>query len=291
MAREAARRAKGNAGVGKVKPRALYQAASFIALAMISVVFLAPVVWIGLTALKTQREALALPPVWVFEAQWHNFVTAWESNDFGKSFLVTTSVSIFSVALTMALSIPTGYVLARYRRRWLSIFEIAIMVIRMLPEVLFMLPLYAIYQTTELFDTQIGIILAFQIFNMPYSAWLIRQFIMDVPAEMDEAALLDGASMWQVLWFVIVPTIRPGIVAAAVLSFIGVWTNLLLPLTLTYNQTPMVATTIANFKGYGSFDWPVMAAAAIISLAPQFVFFLFAQKYIVKGLTVGAVKG
>ena len=84
---------------------------------------------------------------------------------------------------------------------------------------------------------------------------------------------------------------NPSIVAAAVLSFIAVWTNLLLPLALTYSQTPMVATTIANFKGYGSFNWPVMAAAAIISLLPQFIFFLFAQKYIVKGLTLGAVKG
>ena len=109
--------------------------------------------------------------------------------------------------------------------------------------------------------------------------------------ELDEAARLDGASVRQVLWCVIVPTIRPGIVAAAVLSFIAVWTNLLLPLALTYNKTPMVATTIANFKGYGSFDWPVMAAAAIISLTPQFLFFLFAQKYIIKGLTLGAVKG
>jgi multiple sugar transport system permease protein len=271
--------------------RTIGQIASFMTLAAVSVIFLSPVVWIGLTALKTQRQALQLPPVWDFEPQWQNFALAWQSNDFGKSFLVTTSVSIFSVALTIALSIPAGYVLARYRRRWLSAFEIGIMVIRMLPEILFMLPLYVIYQKTGLFDTQLGIVLAFQIFNIPYSAWLIRQFITEVPAELDEAALLDGASMWQVLWYVIVPTIRPGIVAAAVLSFIGVWTNLLLPLALTYNQTPMVATTIANFKGYGSFNWPVMAAAAIISLAPQFVFFLFAQKYIVKGLTLGAVKG
>jgi multiple sugar transport system permease protein len=271
--------------------RYLGQIASFTTLALLSAMFLAPVVWIALTALKTQREALALPPVWVFEPQWQNFAEAWESNDFGKSFLITTSVSIFSVALTMALSIPAGYVLARYRRGWLSAFEIGIMIIRMLPEILFMLPLYAIYQKTALFDTQIGIVLAFQIFNMPYSAWLIRQFVSEVPAELDEAALIDGASRWQVLWYIIVPTIRPGIVAAAILSFIAVWTNLLLPLALTYNQTPMVATTIANFKGYGSFDWPVMAAAAIVSLVPQLVFFLFAQKYIVKGLTLGAVKG
>lgn len=284
-------RAKSRAYGGALARRNLGQIASFSALALLSVIFLAPVVWIALTALKTQREALALPPVWVFEPQWQNFAKAWDSNDFGKSFLITTSVSVFSVALTMALSIPAGYVLARYRRGWLSAFEVGIMVIRMLPEILFMLPLYAIYQKTALFDTQIGIVLAFQIFNMPYSAWLIRQFVAEVPAELDEAALLDGASRWQVLWYIIVPTIRPGIVAAAVLSFIAVWTNLLLPLALTYNQTPMVATTIANFKGYGSFDWPVMAAAAIVSLVPQLVFFLLAQKYIVKGLTLGAVKG
>lgn len=267
------------------------QVASFVTLAAIAVVFLAPVIWIALTALKTQREALALPPVWVFEPQWQNFVTAWSSNDFGRSFLVTTSVSIISVAITIMFSVPAGYVLARYRRGWLSAFEIGIVVIRMLPEILFILPLYVIYQKTDLFDTQIGIALAFQIFNIPYCVWLVRQFIAEVPPELDEAALLDGASLWQVLWFVIVPTIRPGIAAAAVLAFIAVWTNLLLPLALTYNETPMVATTIANFKGYGSFNWPVMAAAAIVSLVPQLIFFLFAQKYIVKGLTLGAVKG
>jgi len=275
----------------RVAHRRVGQWASFLALAIISIVFLAPVIWMTLTALKTQREALALPPVWIFEPRWENFVRAWESNDFGRSFLVTTSVSVFSVILTMLLSVPAGYVLARYRRAWLSAFEVGMMVIRMLPEILFMLPLYSIFQRSGLFDTQLGIVLAFQIFNTPYSAWLIRQFVSEVPVELDEAALLDGASTWQVLWHVIIPAIRPGLVAAAVLSFIAVWTNLLLPLALTYSETPMVATTIANFKGYGSFDWPVMAAAAIISLAPQFLFFLFAQKYIIKGLTLGAVKG
>ena len=275
----------------RVAHRRVAQWASFLALAIISIVFLAPVIWMTLTALKTQREALALPPVWIFEPRWENFVRAWESNDFGRSFLVTTSVSVFSVILTMLLSVPAGYVLARYRRAWLSAFEVGMMVIRMLPEILFMLPLYSIFQRSGLFDTQLGIVLAFQIFNTPYSAWLIRQFVSEVPVELDEAALLDGASTWQVLWHVIIPAIRPGLVAAAVLSFIAVWTNLLLPLALTYSETPMVATTIANFKGYGSFDWPVMAAAAIISLAPQFMFFLFAQKYIIKGLTLGAVKG
>jgi multiple sugar transport system permease protein len=265
--------------------------ATYGALGFLSAVFLAPVAWMILTALKTQREALASPPVWIFEPQWHNFLSAWTSNDFGTSFLITTSVSLFSVVLTLLLAVPAGYALARYRRRWLTVYEVAIMVVRMLPEILFMLPLYVLYQRTALFDTQIGIILAFQIFNVPYCAWLIRQFVGEVPVELDEAAHLDGASVRKILWFVIVPTIRPGIVAAAVLSFIAVWTNLLLPLALTYNKTPMVATTIANFKGYGSFDWPVMAAAAIISLTPQFLFFLFAQEYIIKGLTLGAVKG
>jgi len=268
----------------------LHRAARIACLSVVSAAFLAPVIWMALTALKTQREALASPPVWIFEPQWHNFLEAWRSNDFGRSFLVTTSVSLLSVAVTLAVSVPAGYVLARYRRRWLSVFEVAMMTIRMLPEILFMLPLYALYQAYQLFDTQIGIVLAFQIFNVPFSTWLIRQFVAEVPVELDEAALLDGASLGQVVWKIVVPVIRPGIVSAGILSFIAVWTNLLLPLALTYSQTPMVATTIANFKGYGSFNWPVMAAAAVISLAPQFIFFVFAQKYIIKGLTLGAVK-
>src|SRR5262249_24299669 len=142
------------------------QIASFAALAVISIVFLAPVIWMALTALKTQREALAMPPVWIFEPHWENFLRAWNSNDFVRSFLVTTSVSVFSVLLTMLLSVPAGYVLARYRRAWLSAFEVGMMVIRMLPEIMIMLPLYVIFQQTGLFDTQLGIILAFQIFNL-----------------------------------------------------------------------------------------------------------------------------
>jgi len=252
---------------------------------------LAPILWMALTALKSQREALATPPVWIFEPQWQNFVEAWNTNDFARSFLVTLSVSFLSVAIPLLIAIPAGYAMARYRRRWLSGVDVSILIVRLMPEILFTMPLYVLYQAYGLYDTQIGIALAFQIFNLPYAIWLLRQFIAEVPAEIDEAALLDGASHWTLIWRIIVPIILPGIVTVAILSFIAIWTNLLLPLTLTYNATPMVATTVANFQGYGSFNVPAMAAAAIISLLPQLLFFLFAQRYIINGLTAGAVKG
>lgn len=271
--------------------RLLGRGLAYAALALAAFLSFAPILWIGLTALKTQREALASPPVWRFVPQWQNFVEAWNSNDFSRSFLVTTSVSFLSVAITLIIAIPAGYALARYRRTWLTGMDIGFLIVRLLPEILFVTPLYVLYQAYGLFDTQIGIALAFQIFNLPYCIWLLRQFIAEVPVEIDEAALLDGARHWTLIWQIIVPIIVPGIVTAAILSFIAIWTNLLLPLTLTYNETPMVATTIANFQGYGSFNLPTMAAAAVISLLPQLLFFIFAQRYIVKGLTAGAVKG
>jgi multiple sugar transport system permease protein len=269
----------------------LRKIALYTALSLAAFLSMAPIIWIGLTALKSQRDALASPPVWSFVPQWGNFVEAWNSNDFGRSFLTTISVSLLSVAITLLTAIPAGYALARYRYGWLTALDVAMLMIRLMPEVLFMLPLYVLYQTYGLYDTQIGIALAFQIINLPYSAWLVRQFVTEVPVDLDEAAMLDGASPFTTLIRIIVPIITPGIVAAGVLSFISVWTNLLLPLTLTYSDTLMIPTTIANFKGYGSFNLPVMSAAALVSLVPQFLFFLFAQRYIVRGLTLGAVKG
>jgi multiple sugar transport system permease protein len=264
--------------------------AAHAVLALGALLSVAPLLWIFLSALKSRTDAVASPPVWVFTPQWRNFAEAWSSNGFGYSFAVTTAVSLLSVAMSIVIAIPASYAMARYQRRWLEVVFVAILAARILPEILFVTPLYVLFQFYGLFDTPLGLALAFQIFNLPYCIWLLRQFIAEVPRELDEAAALDGAGTATLIVRVITPVIVPGIMTAAILSIISVWTNLLLPLTLTYNQTPMIATTIANFQGYGSFNLPVLSAAAIISLLPQLLFFLFAQRFIVKGLTAGAVK-
>lgn len=277
--------------VGWQQRRRFKVVATYVLLSVVAVAFLAPLVWTVMTSLKTPLEASSSPPTWKFTPIWSNYATAWQSQGFGTAFWNTTYESILSVLLSLVLAVPAAYSLARFRVRGKETVGAGLIVVRMLPEMLFLIPLYALYRRFGLYDTPVGVILAFQIFNLPYSIWLLRQFIAQVPVEIEQAARVDGCTTGQVLRRVTLPLIAPGLFATAILDLIVVWTNLLIPLALTQSNSPLVSTAIANFQGYGSFNQPLIAAASIIAIAPQFVFFLFAQRYIIQGMTLGAVKG
>jgi len=263
----------------------------YLLLLCIAAFFLAPVLWVLWTSLKTQLDATAIPPVWTFAPQWQHYVDIWSVGSFAPDFLNTVIIGLLTIALTLALGIPFAYALARLRLPGQTVAGTWLIVVRMLPEMVFLIPLYTLYRTTGLYDTDAGLIIAFQIYTLPYTTWFLMGFIRTVPSEIDEAARIDGCGTIGLLTRVIVPLIAPGIVAAAVLSFITVWTNLLFPLTLAYSNANTVSLAIANFQGYANFDWSLMAAATIVSTAPQIVFFILVQRYIIHGLTLGAVKG
>ncbi len=260
-------------------------------LLLLSLVFLMPVFWTFVTSLKTSREAFALPPQWIFTPHWSNYIDAWNSRDFARSFYNTVIIGLGSVGLTLILAVPMAYSLVRFRTKLSSALGVWLIGAYLLPEMLFMIPLFTIYNKIGLYDTKLGLILAYQIFNLPYSVWLLKGFIAQVPRELEEAALVDGCSESRILWRIVLPLIAPGIAATAILAFITIWVVLLIPLSLSYSNASTVAISIANFKGYGAFNWPLMAAGCIIAILPQTLFFVLVQKYIIAGLTMGSVKG
>ncbi len=263
----------------------------YILCILLSIIFLLPVIWTFLTSLKTPKDAFVLPPKWIFSPLWKNYLKAWLSRDFANSFLNTIIVGLGSVFLTIILALPMAYSLARYKFKGASLLNIGFLMTRMLPEMLFIIPLFVIYRRLNLYDTHFGLILGFQIFNLPLGVWLLRGFILQVPIEIEESALVDGCNELGALRRITIPLLVPGIAAVSILSFIAVWVNLLFPLCLTYTQAKTVSIAIADFKGYGAFNWPLMAAGCIIATFPQMFFFVLIQKYIVGGLTLGAVKG
>ncbi|MBO8127511.1 MAG: carbohydrate ABC transporter permease, partial [Firmicutes bacterium] len=241
----------------------------YLLLTLISLFFLLPVIWTFLTSLKMHIDAVSIPPVWKFKPIWQNYIDAWHTKDFARSFINTIVVGLGTVFLNLLIGIPAAYSLARYKIKGAGMLEVWFLLVRMLPEMLFIVPLYVLYRKFGLYDTNIGLILVFQIFNLPYSIWLLRQFIAEVPREIEEAGRIDGCSEFQVLLKLTLPLIAPGVVATSILSFIVVWTNLLFPLSLTYSNAKLVSIGIAGFKGYGSFNLPLMAAASIIAILPQ----------------------
>jgi ABC-type glycerol-3-phosphate transport system permease component len=250
--------------------------------------FLFPILWMAMTALKTPAEAtnfMSFPSI----LQWQNFIQAWQTAGFGDAFLNTFEIGIGTVLLSVLAGIPMAYSLVRYPVRGAYLAGGSMLFMRIIPETVFLLSIW-IYRKTGLFDTKLGMILAFQIVTLPYTIWLLRSFILGVSEEIENAARIDGCSEIEIPWRITLPLILPGVLTSAILAFISVWTSLLFPLTLAYSKAETVSVAISAFKGYGTFNWPVMAAAALCVTIPQIIMFSLINKYLVAGYTLGAVK-
>lgn len=250
-----------------------------------------PIYWVLTISLKSEADAFASPPVWWFAPVWENYAKLWTKDVFRSSFFNSMCITLFSVALSLAISIPAAYALSRMRVRGARAIARWLLLAYMLPEFLFIIPMYGIYQHLGLYDTYMGMALIYQAHVVPFSIWMLRSFFADIPRALDEAAKLEGCGHWRILWSIYIPSSLAGIVATAVLNAIWVWNELAIALGLTIARAQTVTVGVTSFRGYASIDWGAMAAASIAALAPMLLLAFFAQRHIVKGLTLGAVKG
>jgi ABC-type glycerol-3-phosphate transport system permease component len=250
-----------------------------------------PIVWIFGISLKTQRDAFSIPPRWFFEPTFKNYAAVWDKPGFREAFLNTVVVTLLSVAIAIVVAIFAGYGMHRFRFRGKRIFSSWLLLAYMLPEFLFAIPMYVLYQKLGLYDSYIGLAIVYQVHSLPFAIWLIMSFFKEIPAELDDAARIDGCGYLGTLRHVYVPLAAPGIAATAILTAIWVWNELTIALTLTFSKAQTITVAVASFRGYASIDWGPMTAASIVAIVPMLFFAVFAQRYIVKGLTLGSVKG
>jgi multiple sugar transport system permease protein len=260
----------------------------FAFLAIAGTIF--PLLWIFSISLKTQRDAFAMPPLWIFKPVWSNYVRIWQTAGFADAFANSVIVTLVGVSLSLMVGIPAAYALNRLSFRGKGIIAIWLLITYMFPEFLFIIPMYILYQKLGLYDTQIGLALVYQVFVLPFVIWLMRGFFNDVPAELEDAARIDGCTRLQALINVYLPLTAPGISATAILSAIWIWNEITIALALTFDSARTVTVAAAGFRGYAAIDWGGMTSASIVSIVPMLLFAAFAQRYIVEGLTLGAVK-
>lgn len=253
-------------------------------------VTLFPIFWIFTISIKTQRDAFAVPPVWFFQPVWSNYLRIWQEVGFMQAFRNSVIITVMGVALALILGIPAAYALNRMTFRGKRTFTVWLLVTYMFPEFLFIIPMYVLYQDLGLYDTQIGMALVYQVFVLPFAIWLLRSFFADVPVELEDAARIDGCTRWQTLRLIYFPLTAPGISATAILTAIWIWNELTIALALTFDVAKTVTVAVAGFRGYAAIDWGGMTAASIVSIIPMLIFAAIAQRYIVEGLTLGAVK-
>ncbi len=250
-----------------------------------------PVYWVLTVTLKSKRDSLANPPLWLFEPVAQNYIKLWSHETFKYTFLNSVIVTLLGVALSLAIAIPTAYAIVRLRMRGRNIIGVWLILAYMLPEFLFVLPMFSLYQWTGLYDTHVGLALMYQVHVLPLSIWLLSSFFREIHPAIDEAARMEGCSNWQILTKIYVPCTLPGMVATAILNAIWIWNELAIALGLTFSRAQTVTLGVTGFRGYAALDWGAMTAASIVAIFPMLVFAIIAQKHIVKGLTLGAVKG
>jgi ABC-type glycerol-3-phosphate transport system permease component len=250
-----------------------------------------PVLWVLNLSLRNQRDAFKLPPNLQAPIIFDHFKSVWANEGFRSSFINTIWVTLIGVALALLIAIPASYALNRFRFRGKDLFGIWLLLAYMLPEFLFIIPIYVLYQKIGLYDTHFGLALVYQVHSIPFAIWLIRSFFKDISSELDDAARIDGCNYWSTLWRIYLPISTPGLAATAILTAIWIWNELTIALALTFAKSQTITVGVASFRGYAAMKWGEMAAASIIAIIPMLLFSLVAQKYIVKGLTLGSVKG
>ena len=260
---------------------------SFIAIA----VTILPITWLFLLSIKSKGETFTKPPKWVFDPTIQNYIDLWDNDLFKDTFVNSFFITLISITLSIIIAIFAAYALKRYQIRFKTAFMQWLLLAYMLPEFLFVLPMFAIYQYIGIYDTYIGMALIYQVHVLPFSIWMLRSFLEEIPKEIDDAAYLDGCNPFQAIYKIYLPLIIPGIVATAILNGIWVWNELAIALGLTFFDAQPITVGVASFRGYASINWGGMTGSAIISMIPMILFVTFAQKHIVKGLTLGSVKG
>jgi multiple sugar transport system permease protein len=251
-----------------------------------------PVAWGLLTSFKTERDVLAYPPEVIFPPTLVNYHDVF----FGGASIVPNLVSSLIVsglttALTMLFAIPAAYALARLHLPWKRATGFWVLATQMLPPVGLVIPYFLLLQRVGWTDTYQGLVLVYLTFALPFAIWLLVSYFEEIPCEMEEAALLDRAGRLRALWHVILPQAKGGIAVTVIFVFLNSWNEFLFAVVLGGNNVRPVTVAMFNFISLEQTQWARLAAAAMAGMAPVIVLGLIAQRHIVKGLTVGAVKG
>jgi ABC-type glycerol-3-phosphate transport system permease component len=264
--------------------------AAYVIAIVATLASLFPLYWLFVISTKTPRDAFKTPPDLIYVPDFSKYVQIWQVGDFAAAFRNSIVVVAIGVLLTLIVATPAAYALVRFRvrgGRWLRLW---LLLAYTTPEFLFVIPMYVLYQQFGLYDTVIGLALIYQVFAIPFAVWLIQAFLGEVPKELGDSARVDGASELQTLLRVYLLLAAPGLAATAILVGVNMWNEVTIALSLTFDDARTVQVAVAGYRGYAAIRWQEMAAAAVAAVVPMVVFAGLAQRYIVKGLTFGAVK-
>lgn len=263
-----------------------------IILAIILTIF--PVYFLIVTSFKTFVEAFSYPPTLIpknFTIE--SYISVFNKWEFSKYAINSIVITISSVVISMSLAIPMAYSVSRFKfgKNLNDSIAFFILSIRMLPPIVGILPLFIVYKNLGLNDTFQGMILAYTAFNLPFAFWILRGYMQELPREIEEASLIDGATHFDVLKSIVTPLMMPAILTTASLCIIQTWNEFIFAVFLTSQYRKTIPILLSSFIGDQQYYWNELTAASVLALIPVFILIIITQRELVRGLTFGAIKG
>ena len=273
----------------KVLSRKLLHIFWVLLLAIWTIFSLFPILWMILISFK--HDADIFRTTFYFQPTISNYQKILVGTNYLKAFLDNIIVSVGAVSLSVIVGTPAAYALARYEFKGKENFAFTILSFRFAPELLVILPLFLIYQKLGLYDTYFGLIWVYQLITMPLLIWVLRGYFEDISVEIEYAAQIDGYKKYHIFSKILLPLIRPGLVASSLLAFIFAWNNFTFGLLLSGYSVETITVSSIKYLASDTVHYGQMAAASLLAVIPEIILAIFIQKHLVRGLSFGAVKG
>ncbi len=264
---------------------------AYMALLALLVIFLFPLLWVVGLSLKTRMQMFATPPLFLWRPTIANYVDVLGAADFARAFANSLLISAGAVLLSLVIGVPAAYAIARFRFAGRSFIYFSLLIMRMLPPIAVLVPMYVLFHALGMINSRASVILAYTTFSLPLVIWIMRGFFEELPRELDESAWIDGASRLQAFRLVVLPLARPGLAAAAILCLLLAWNDFLFAAVLTNGDSRTLPVLMASFSGDTGINWGDMTASAVLVVMPVLAFSFAAQRHLVSGLSSGTVKG
>ncbi|MEM0349349.1 MAG: carbohydrate ABC transporter permease [Candidatus Caldarchaeum sp.] len=281
--------------------------ATYIAVIVTVGFFIFPLFWLIATSLKTRAQAFSTPPLFIWEPTFRNFIDIFLKRQteieaitgqelelatgaeifFFNSFVVTS----FSIALAIVIGVLAAYSFSRYKPLGTNTLMFFILSTRMLPGIVVAIPIYFFYRSIGLYNTYLGLILLYTMFNLPFAIWMMKSFFDDIPKDIEQAAFVDGSSPLKVFRKIALPQVAVGLGATIGFLIINVWNEFLFALLLTERTTRTVPVLIASTRGEVGINWGLIAAIETLYILPALVLIFLLQRYLLRGMTFGTVRG
>lgn len=249
-----------------------------------------PIYWMVIVSMRTKLEIFSGPKLYQTSIFWENYYRPFFKDIYGKFLINSLIIATGNTGLVIFLAIFATYAFSRFKIWGSGTLFFWTITNRMAPPAAFILPFFLIFTKVGIVDTHVGMILLYCIFNLPFAIWLLKGMIDAIPVELDEVASIDGCSMLGTIWHVILPVAKPGLAVTAMMIWIFAWNEYLFASIITSMEARTITTGLAEFVTVIGTNWGEMAAVSVVCLLPAIIFLGYIQRYIIAGLTFGAVK-